>query len=300
MSIEQLLLRVDGHAGQVGADLAALAAVHVALGALVLEDHLAGGRVALLLSERQQLVDAPSAGRGSGRPPPLASSRLRPRRIRAVRVGGQGLLLVERQLGERHLALRRARRAASRSSSARASSTPMPAARAAGRERRQPLTRIGPRVRRLARRSACEQPTANSGGVRGVIRSSIASRPLRRRSLGSSISSRAAAMRLAVDGLVLPTRVDERRGRPRPRSCRTACCPRRSPAARAAPRRSGRQPGERAGPRSSSSRSSSFGGLSGRPAPRQAADDRPRPRVGSASASAATSRPIESAGPPRA
>ena len=54
---EQLVLGMDGHAGEVGADLGAFAGVRVALGTLVFEDELAGGGVARLLRERQQLVE---------------------------------------------------------------------------------------------------------------------------------------------------------------------------------------------------------------------------------------------------
>ena len=69
-------LRGNGrHAGQVGADLAAVAAVAVALGALLLEDHLAARGVAPFLEQRREPVDAPSGGRGrAGRRPARAAA----------------------------------------------------------------------------------------------------------------------------------------------------------------------------------------------------------------------------------
>ena len=48
---------MHGHAGEVGADLGPFAGMRVALGALVLEDQLAGGGVALSFGQRQQLVE---------------------------------------------------------------------------------------------------------------------------------------------------------------------------------------------------------------------------------------------------
>src|SRR5205807_685388 len=52
----QVALGVDRHAGQVGADLGALAAVRVTLGTLVLEDHLAQVGVPFAFGQRHQLV----------------------------------------------------------------------------------------------------------------------------------------------------------------------------------------------------------------------------------------------------
>ena len=79
-----------GHAGEVGADLAAFAAVAVALGALLLEDHLAGGGVAPLLEQRAVSWSMTFWRSGSGRPPPCRSSFLARRGDRLVRGGRPG------------------------------------------------------------------------------------------------------------------------------------------------------------------------------------------------------------------
>jgi hypothetical protein len=54
---QKLVLGMDRHACQVGADPLALAGVHVALGALILKDFLSRRRVTRFLNLRQKLCD---------------------------------------------------------------------------------------------------------------------------------------------------------------------------------------------------------------------------------------------------
>ena len=101
---QQLGLRVGRHAGQVGADLAPFAAV--ACGTW----RTAGWKTSLprAASPPRRTTGASSSitfwRSGSGRPPPLASRRFGPRGDRPVRMGGERLLLVERELVEPDLA----------------------------------------------------------------------------------------------------------------------------------------------------------------------------------------------------
>ena len=114
---------------------------------------------------------------GSGRPPPLAQQLLARAAIVAVGVGGQGLLLVERQLGEPDLALAPAHRpgpGSSRHGRARPGCT---RERTRGPSVGKPFDHRLPDLGRLARRRRRRpgrRPARAS--VRGVIRSSSSSR----------------------------------------------------------------------------------------------------------------------------
>ena len=96
---QELAARNGGHAREVGADLAPFAIVAVALGALLLEDQLAAGGIAPFLELGREPIDH-LLPIGVGQAAALLEQLLGTRGDLAVGVGRQGLLLVERQLGE--------------------------------------------------------------------------------------------------------------------------------------------------------------------------------------------------------
>src|SRR5438132_14229129 len=95
---------MDRHAGEVGTDFGALAVVRVALGTLVFEDGFARVGIALLLDERQQLIENLLS---IGIRQTAAGFEQTPGTVRdlAVRMIGEGLFLIERKIGKLQLAL---------------------------------------------------------------------------------------------------------------------------------------------------------------------------------------------------
>ena len=150
---------MDGHAGQVGADLVALAAVRVALGALLLEDHLAG-----LRRRRSWPVSGSSSSMhllpvGVGQAAAAAPAAVFARSaIASIGVGGQGLLLVERQVGQLDLCPARCASSSAPVQSGRPSSTRSAAGADGGRQSSPVARRRRHPPRRLALADGLEQP----------------------------------------------------------------------------------------------------------------------------------------------
>ncbi len=101
---QQLVAGQGGHAREVGPNLAALIAVSVALGALLREDELARGGVSALIDLGRDGVDHVLAV-GVGKAAALLEQSAGASGDRGVGMGGQGLLLVQLQLGEAELTL---------------------------------------------------------------------------------------------------------------------------------------------------------------------------------------------------
>ncbi len=98
--VDQKLASRDGcHAGEVGTDLAPFGSVLVALGALLLEDELASGGISPFLDQRGDPIDHLLAIRVR-EAAALRQQLLGSLGDLAVGMGGQGLFLVEGQLGE--------------------------------------------------------------------------------------------------------------------------------------------------------------------------------------------------------
>src|SRR4051795_11006272 len=99
-----MVLRVDRHAAQVRADVASLAAVGVARGAVLLEKLFAASGVARLLRRHHQFVDN-LLPVGAWKAPAALKHGLRPVGNATVRVIVKRLFLIETKLAERDLAL---------------------------------------------------------------------------------------------------------------------------------------------------------------------------------------------------
>ncbi len=100
---QQMFFGVDRHAGEVGADLFALAGMAMALGAVVLEDQFAGVGVAALLGDGDELIDHFLAIR-IGQAAAAGEDCLGAIGDSAIGVSNERLALIEGQVGELHLA----------------------------------------------------------------------------------------------------------------------------------------------------------------------------------------------------
>ncbi len=197
---------------EVRADLAPFAAVAVALGALLLEDHLAARR---RLPPRSTWAVSRSITfwrSGSGRPPPCASSRLARAAIVRIRVGGQGLLLVERQLGDPDLVLLE-RLDQGRGPVGAAEQGPEHLGADARRQRRQDARPVAcPTSGALLGATASIRPAASSGERAGRDQFEQCCRARPRRPAVSSTSCRAASIRRALGERLVAGRCQQRRG----------------------------------------------------------------------------------------
>ena len=170
----------------------------VALGALLLEDELALGGVARRwrTTGRERVDDLLAVGVGQAAAP--GEQGLGPRGDRRVGVGGEGLLLVERELVEPDARPSRRRRGSAEVQSARPSrAADGLGADGRGQRRRAPSTSAGPTSGASLRPTASTRPGASAGRGPGRDQRRAAPRPPRRRSGGTRSSCRAASTRAA-------------------------------------------------------------------------------------------------------